>query len=234
MNISEQYQEKRLPFRAIAVNIEKLQVYMKWRRLQKEIDNLEKERNQYLTAPKSVAEIKKEIENCLKNYIAVTEGDLNSQIRLLQERKARVDEAVEYLIRIHNLKSVKREIEAIKTSDYSKGLPVVEREANIKGLADKIEKLRKAQKDLLPFGETVVIDEMSKYVALWQQTAPRFFQKCDAGGRYLNPNNEQDKALIKIYDELKLGDLPKLKLYKPMYLADREFSIPPAYGYLEK
>jgi len=218
------------------VNFKLLRQYIKVSFIDEKINAVRKQKDQWLSAektPKKIAEVKKDLRKCVEGYVAKAKKDLETAIGLVQKGGERIDVVAEALQEYISIKHLLKEIHLPK-STKQKGVSQEKREAEIKRCEAKLEKLNKQKGKLFPLGMMDWVDKMAEFVEEWKKIAPYFVNPVHAGGRYLSKKDPSDKEWLEIYNKLKLGNIPKYRLMRPIYIDGEEFQIHPGYEFERK
>lgn len=209
-------------------NINKLSDYVeKIMPLDKEILEIKKERESWLSSTKTVEEIKKGCEDCLKIYISKAESKLAEEIRKNQERKAgaRSDDVVNALKELMAWKNLLNHLDEIPKTEVV-GVTEGLRTAKVSECNDKIQKLQKKRKSYLPYGDSNLFIKEAQYVERWKSMCIFFGEPVEVSGRNILHN----ERMLAIFRKLGLDKLSRPKLYRPFVDENgKEHDLHPGY-----
>ncbi|NVM56009.1 MAG: hypothetical protein HWN66_20090 [Candidatus Helarchaeota archaeon] len=185
--------------------------------------------------PKTVATVKRELEECLKNYIAKAEADLkvmivSRQIGATSPFIVRADDIANILRELVAWKSLSKQIYLVESTDV-KGFTEEVRQARIKECREKIEKLNKKKEKYFPKQQREWYEKIGKQVANWKDYAKYFGFPVNINGVYLNGKNPAHKVWLEIYNMLEMEKIPRYKLLVPMTINGKEFIYHPGHKY---
>ena len=214
----------------VVVNFELLRQYIKINAIDEKINEAKKIREKCLTSIRSVVEVKKDLKKHIEGaYLLEAEVELKKAVDDYQKRKGRIDEVASALKEYVNRKHLAKETYLIKTDDFERGVPEGKKLEEVAKLDNEIIKLQKQRQKLIPLGMTNWINKMAQLVEKWKKVAPYFANPVTVGGIYLNGKDPNDEQWLDVYKELKLGDIPKFRLYKPAVVNGKEFTIHPGH-----
>ena len=221
------------PYKNIPTDVDELEKYLVWQPIQEKIRALQRKKEELLRATLSISEVKMLLEQQVEVEKVNRESakkELGQEVQYIQNHDISVGEvAIRKLARCYILKEgvIKDALDLINAEDFEPGMPKNEREKKLKAIEKEIANLKAKQPHY-----TGAKFDAEDYIDKWKVIAPRFCEPVDAGGRYLNPNDtvSVDKRILKVYENLKLGDIPKIRLEYPVKIDSKEYSVPPGYG----
>jgi len=222
------------------IDFENLKDYVKVWKLDKEINRLKREIDDLRTPkifPKTLAEIKREVEDIYYQYLVREETNLTEMIRRRQlgeniPHLIRPDEILEQIQKLVSLKNLAKQIYLITTVKTGiEGYDESHRESEIKMHQKEISKLENEKGIYFPKGQAGWFTETGREIDRWRSLVVYFGNPIDINGRYLNPAAEDDKQWLEAYIGLELEEVPRHKLFRPLAIDGKEYIYHPGYGF---
>lgn len=219
------------PYKNIVTDVDVLEKYLVWKPIQEKIRALERKRTELLKSTLSIPEVKMLLEKQVeaeKINREPAKKELHQEVQYIQNHDISVGEvAIRKLARCYILQEgiIKDALNLLNGEDFEPGMPKNEREKKLKAIEKEIENLKAKQPHYTGVGF-----DAEDYIEKWKVIAPRFCEPVNAGGKWLDLNNAIDKRVLKVYENLKLGDIPKIRLEYPVKIDSKEYSVPPGYG----
>ena len=219
------------PYKNILTDVDVLEKYLVWKPIQDKIRALERKREELLKATLSIPEVKMLLEQQVEMEKVNREPakrELGREVQYIQNHDISASEvAIRKLARCYILKEgiIKDALGLLNAEDFKPGMPKKEREKKLKAIEKEIENLKAKQPHYTGVGF-----DAEDYIDKWKVMAPRFCEPVNAGGKWLDLNNAIDKRVLKVYENLKLGDILKIRLEYPIKINGKEYVVPYGYG----
>jgi len=215
------------------MRLENLKSYLKWKKLQEEIDILKKDKEKLQGATLDIKDSKENLAIFLNEEILFAQRDLQEEIKnWIQHYGGTEMICLEKLIRLKNLKDIDIN-QDISEAGLPTGITKVQKEKELQEMSEKIETLKKKQEKFVPEeqkGKGQVFIEEAYWIKRWEELSPLFWDIIAPDGRWLNLEDEIDREIEKIYFQLGYDRIPKVPFHKDLVINGETYKVPLSHG----
>jgi len=215
------------------MRLENLKSYLKWKKLQEEIDILKKDAEKLSSATLDIKDNKEHLAIFLNEEIKFCEQDLREEVKnWIKHYGGSEMICLDKLIRLKNLKNIDIN-QDISEAGLPSGISKTKKEKELQEMSEKIETLKKKQEKFIPEGQKgkgQPFTEEAYWIKRWTELAPLFWDICSVDGRYLNLEDEIDREIERMYFKLNLDKLPKIPFHKVLRINGEDYKVPLSHG----